>query len=278
MPTLSRIAVHPIKSLDPADRDRVGITDVGGLAGDRVYAVVDGSGNYVNGKRTAKVHRIRADADLDGNRVTLRWEGDGTGASSTGGPREFRLDSDRTELEAWLSEHLGIDVELVAGQGGALTDRAVYGDGSKTGPTVIAEATLREAASWYDGIGPREMAFRLRPNLVVEGVPPFWEERLFAGGGRRLRVGDVTMEGVEVVPRCVVPTRDPHTGEEYEGFRETFVRKREETLAEWTDPADLDGNFFSLMAAARIPEDQRDGTLEVGDEVGIADAEAPAGE
>lgn len=275
MPKLSRISVHPIKALDPVDRETVGITAVGGLAGDRVYAMVDGDGDYVNGKRTARVHRIRADVDLEGNRVTLRAEGDG-GVGEP--PREFHLDGDRTALERWLSDHLGIEVELVAGQGGTLTDRAVYGDGSKTGPTLISEATLREAASWFEGIDPDGMRRRLRPNLVVESVPAFWEERLFAGGGRRVRIGDVTLAGVEVVPRCVVPTRDPHTGEEYEGFRETFIERRQATLPEWTDPSDLEGNLFSLMAALRIPEDQREGTLAVGDEVAIVDPGAPTGE
>lgn len=265
MPTLSRIAIHPIKALDPVDLDCVSITAVGGLAGDRAYAIVDESGDYVNGKRTVDVHWLRADVDLDANRVTLQVRGDGPA-------RAFHLDRDREALEAWLSEYFRMSVTLEERPGGTQTDSAVYGDGTRTGPTLVGAATLREVASWYDGIDPAEMRLRLRPNLVVEGVPPFWEDKLVADGGRRFRIGDVTLEGIEPIPRCVVPTRDPHTGEVYDGFRETFVERREATLPEWADRDAFEGNLYRLMAVTRIPRAERDGELRVGDGVRLVDA------
>jgi hypothetical protein len=261
MPTLSRIAVHPIKALDPVEPASVSITAVGGLAGDRIHAIVDGDGNYLNGKRTDAVNRLRADVDLDANRVTLGPRGEEA--------REFHLDDDRDAIEAWLSDYFGLAVSLEAGLGGELTDSAVYGDGTRTGPTLISEATLRTVASWYDGVDPAEMRLRMRPNLVVEGVPAFWEDRLVAGRGRRFTVGDVTLEGIKPVPRCVVPTRDPHTGEETPGFRETFVQRREATLPDWVDRSDFPDGLFSLMVIARVPESERDGTLSVGDELRV---------
>lgn len=265
MPTLSHIAVHPIKALDPTSPERVSITDVGGLSNDRVYGIVDGNGEYVHGKRTPAVHRLRAAYDLENDRLALGVRGEGT-------TREFHLEGDREALETWLSEYFGFPVELKADVGGAQTDSAVYTDAAETGPTVIAAATIREVASWYDGIDPEEMRLRLRPNLVVEGVPPFWADELVADGGRRLTIGDVTLEGVTPVPRCAVPTRDPHTGEVYDGFRETFIERRGATLPEWTDPETLEGNLFSVMAVARIPEPERDGELRVGDPVRLASA------
>lgn len=269
MPTLSQIAVHPVKALDPVALDRAAITDVGGLAGDRIYAIVDGDGNYVNGKRTDAVHRLRASVDLETNRVALRLQGEGE-------VHEFHLDGDRAALEAWHSDYFGTDVELTPGKGGEQTDSAVYGDGTKTGPTLISEATLREVAAWYDDITPEEMRLRMRPNLVVEGVPAFWEDRLVAGGGRRFRIGDVTLEGVDPVPRCVVPTRDPHTGETREGFQETFVEKREATFPEWGDRTSFEDTLYKLMVIARIPRTERDGELAVGDEVELVDAAVDA--
>lgn len=266
MATLSQIAVHPIKSLDPDERDRVSISAVGGLAGDRVYAIVDREGDLVNGKRTADVHPIQADFDLDENRVVLSVRGEDTS-------RQFHLDHDREALEAWLSEYFDIRVELETGPGGALTDSAVL-SGSSKGSSLISEATLREVASWYEGIDPTEMRLRLRPNLVVEGVPAFWEDRLFADGGRRFRIGDVTLEGIRPIPRCVVPTRDPKTGTVYEGFRETFLQKREETFPEWGDRDAFEGTLYRLMVGTRIPESERDGELRVGDEVRLADTAA----
>lgn len=283
MAKLSRIAVHPIKSLDPVDFDRASITEVGGLEGDRAYAMVDAEGAYVNGKRTADVHRLEADVDLAADRVTLRDRADVSARGNTAdrentgalgdtapqkntGPREYHLDRDRAAVEARLSEHFGVEITLEAGPGGSRTDGVVYGDSSRAGPTLISEATLREVASWYDGIEPGEMRLRLRPNLVVEGVPAFWEDRL-ATGSEGVRIGDTTLEGVGLVPRCVVPARDPRTGEVDEDFEETFRERRAETLPEWIDREDFDGDLYKVMALTRIPVGNRDGELAVGDEV-----------
>lgn len=264
MASLSRIAVYPVKSLDPVALDRVGFTADGGLEGDRVHAVVDADGDYVNGKRTDAVHRLRADVDLDGHRVTFDRPG-------AGDPRTFDLDADRDALEAWLSDYFGFEVALRTGAGGAQTDTVVYGSEAEPGATVIAEATLREVASWFDGIAPGELRDRLRPNLVVAGVPAFWEDRLVADGGGRVRVGDVTLAGVEPIPRCVVPTRDPTSGEAYDGFRETFIERREATLPDWADREVLDGNLYQLMVLVRPVPDDRDRELAVGDRVEPAD-------
>ena len=263
MRTLSRIAVHPIKALDPAEPERVGISEVGGLTGDRAYAIVDGDGEYVNGKRTDAVHRLRADYDLEENRVTLRHPDSAS--------RRFHLEDDHGRLEAWLSDYFETEVSLEVGSGGELTDGAVYGDGSATGPTLISEATLRETASWFDGIDAEEMRLRLRPNLVVEGVPAFWEDRLIADGGLTVAVGDRRLVGTKPIPRCVVPTRDPHTGAPYDGFRETFTERREETLPEWAPREQFD-HLFALMVGLRIPEGERNGELSVGDSVEIIDS------
>jgi len=258
VPTLSHIAVHPVKALDPVARDRVEVTPIGGLAGDRAFAIVDEAGEYVNGKRTDAVHRLRSTVDLENRTIEL--------AAGDDGPERFHFDEDREALEAWLGEYLDLTVRLEERAGGAQTDRAVYGDSSKTGPTVISEATLRTAASWYDDIDATGMRLRLRPNLVVAGVPAFWEDRLLVTDGH-LRIGEMRLEGVEPVPRCVVPVRDPHTGEETEGFQKRFVERRKATLPEWMDADALEGNFFSMMVATRIPEGDRGGTLAVGDDV-----------
>lgn len=265
MATLSQIAVHPIKALDPVAPDSVTITDIGGLAGDRMFAIVDRDGNYVNGKRTAAVHRLRAEVDLETNRVSI-------GVRGGDGPRDYHLEQDRTAFEAWLSTYFDIDVELVAGRGGELTDGAVYGDGSKTGPTIVSRATLKQVASWYDGIDTDEMRLRMRPNLIVDGVPAFWEDRLVADGGSRVQIGDVLLEGVAPVPRCIVPARDPHTGEERADFRETFIEQRAKRPPPWAQGSSEAGELFTLTVVARIPPAERDGSLAIGDEVRILES------
>lgn len=259
------MSIHPIKGLDPEPRSRVEITDVGGLSGDRQFAMVADDGGYVNGKRTAAVHRLRSNVDLETRTLTLRVEEDDDSV-------RFHLDRDRTDLETWLSTYFDVGVTIEEARGGEQTDGAVYGDGSKTGPTLIAHSTLREVASWYEGIDADELRRRLRPNLVIEGVEPFWEDRLVADGGRRIRIDDVVLDGVDPVPRCVVPTRNPRSGDPYEGFRETFIHRREDTLPEWVDRSAFGGNLYHLMAACRIPRVERDGELVVGSTVRLEDS------
>lgn len=272
--TLTHIAIHPVKALDAAEPERVRTTPGGGVEGDRMYALYDDEG-YINGRRTAAVHSLEASFDLNAGTVRL--------SAPDRTARTFDLDADREALEAWVGDHLGMDVELRGGRSGEQSDRAIYGDGSQTGPTLVSAATLRELASWYDGIDPEGIRRRLRANLVVDGVEAFWEEQLlgsldraiYADGGTgdfpRVRIGDVVLEGVEPIPRCVVPTRDPDTGDEYDGFRKIFIEGRRETLPPWTDEETLAGNLYSVTVGTRIPEGERDVELGVGDSVELLD-------
>ena len=256
MGRLSVIAIHPIKSLDRHYRDRITITPTGGLSGDRTYAIVDHDGEFVNGKRTTAVHRLRATLDPDQTRLELGVQGE----RST---ETFHVDDDRQALNEWLSDYFGYPVELDRRDGPELTDIP------DPGPTVIARATLETAADWFHGIDADELADRLRPNLIVDGVEAFWADRLVPDG--RVRIGEAVLEGSMPVPRCVVPSRNPRTGEVYEGFRETFIRERKATFPDWADSSAFD-TYFSLMTATHAPEASRGADLSVGDPVELLES------
>lgn len=49
---------------------------------------------------------------------------------------------------------------------------------------------------------------RFRPNLVLEGLPPFAEDRISS-----IRIGDVTLRLVKPCTRCVITSTDQRTGE-----------------------------------------------------------------
>lgn len=271
MATLSRIRVHPIKALDPEEPRTVGITEVGGLDGDRTYAIVDEEGDYVNGKRTAAVHRLRSSVDLDEGVVALDVEGarEAGVSGSSMAPERFDLDAEREALGEWLSEYFGLAVSVVAADGGGLTDTRIFG-GGPPGVTVAGTATFGEVASWFPGLDVDSVRDRFRTNLEVGGVDAFWEDRLVADGPRRFRVGDVTFETLKPVPRCVVPTRDPATGEATAGFRERFVERREETLPEAADSTVFDhANVLTVLA--HPVEADRGETIGIGDEVEVVD-------
>src|SRR5882724_8831176 len=96
---LGRIAIFPIKSLDGVAVEEVRITPGGILENDRVYAIVDGDGRIVNGKRTARVLQLRCSFD-DGIREVRLWQ---SGESSQA---QFRLD-ETNRIGQWLSDFFG---------------------------------------------------------------------------------------------------------------------------------------------------------------------------
>lgn len=257
MARLARIALHPIKALNAVTKDSVRISEIGGLVGDREFAIVDADGEYVNGKRTPAVHRLQADFDDDLSGVRLA-------TANRDQVVQFDLEEDQPAMEAWLSDFFGYDVSLERGEGGSLTDSSVLGDTQYVGPTLISQATLDEVASWFEEINAAEMERRLRPNLVIDGVEAFWEDQ-FANGGA-IWINNVKIHGVKPVPRCVVPKRDPATGEETPGFQERFVDQREATFPSWAPDGAFD-HFFKVMLLTRIPEAFWGEQLRVGDRV-----------
>lgn len=262
-PTVRRIAVHPIKALDPLTVTETTVIPTGSLAYDREFAIVDTDGEYIHGKRTPQAHRIRADYDFgpDRRRVTLRKEG--TDASAT-----FDLLENRRGAEAWLSDCFGLAVRLDRRVDGGYPDLMEY----PSGPTVISTGTLRTVASWFPDISPQEARLRFRANIEIEDVPPFWEDRLYTATDEEVRfeIGDVMIGGVQPTPRCVVPLRHPHTGEETDGFRGTFIENRIQTYPSWGETAACD-HFFNLMVNTHIPDSEVGESIAVGDTVTVVD-------
>ncbi|MGZ0746332.1 MOSC domain-containing protein [Haloparvum sp. AD34] len=277
---VAELVAYPVKSLDGCERERIRLTGDGPLVGDRVYAPVEGAvdpadasvganGGYVNGKSERQIHRIDASyetaspADATPTAVTLDAPGMDT--------RTFDLPAEADAAGDWLSAFVGYDVDL-AREDGPHQDRS-----GRFGPSVISEATLEEVASWFEdpAVDAREMRRRFRPNVVLAGCPAFWEDRLFAGHDERVRVrvGDGELTGVGPCARCVVPSRDPETGAELPNFRETFLKRRRETMPEWSGGERFDHDF-QLMTTTAVPESAWGAEVAVGDEVEILETVA----
>ncbi|MFW5974497.1 MAG: MOSC domain-containing protein [Natrialbaceae archaeon] len=259
-PIVDRLTIYPIKSLDGRSVDSVSIVEHGGLAGDREFALFDADGEYVNGKRERRVHRIRADYAGDGARIDAVEL-----STADDDPRRFPAEelADGGEAVDWLAERVGYPVSLARDPAGGFPD-----DTTASGPTIISTATIQEVASWYDEISVGSMRRRLRPNIELGGVPAFWEDHLFADRDHHVEfsIDEVSFRGVNPCQRCVVPSRDPDTGEEYEGFQSTFVEKRRETMPEWSG-GDWFDHDFRLMINTMVPESEWGETIAVGDEL-----------
>jgi uncharacterized protein YcbX len=255
-PRVERLTVYPVKGLDGVSREESRFLPGGTLQYDREFALFDTDGDVMNGKRTDRVHDLETEFDPATRTLTV-----GTPA---GERRSFALEEETDEAAAWFSDCFGMDLSLERD-----TDLG-YVDRRSMGPSVISTATLEEVASWFEGMTAEGARRRLRANVEVSGVEPFWEDRFVGEGAPAFEADGVRFEGVTPCGRCVVPARDPDTGEALPEFRERFVEKREETFPDWADTSAFD-HFYTLMLIASVPEADRGATLAVGDPVAVVE-------
>ncbi|MFQ3597300.1 MAG: MOSC N-terminal beta barrel domain-containing protein [Chloroherpetonaceae bacterium] len=252
MPTLSRITIYPIKSLDGVAVQSACITSGGALAHDREYALFDSEGNVVNAKRTAKIHLLRATFDEDLRGVTLSAQGE-----------KARFELGDSKLEAWVSEFFGFRITVKRNRETGFPD-----DLNASGPTLVSEATYREVARWFSGISIEELRQRFRANLELSECEPFWEDGLCDEPPRTIpfQIGEVKFEGVNPCSRCVVPTRHPLSAEPTPKFQKHFSEQREATLPMWAVPEAFT-HFYKLSINTRIATHQAGKTIHVGDKL-----------
>jgi uncharacterized protein YcbX len=195
MPTLDRITVYPVKSLDGLEVAAARLLAGGGLEHDRRWQLVDLEGRVVNAKRTALLHAIRAEYAINGlaaagpdpglprlaaNVIALAVDPAALAAGAVPGserlaalrPEVFPLVPGSTGPCGWLAEALGFGVLLLERVEGGFPD-----DRDAPGPTLAATATLAEVARWFS-FDLDEARRRFRVNLEVGGCDAFWEDSL----------------------------------------------------------------------------------------------------
>jgi uncharacterized protein YcbX len=259
MPTVDAILTYPVKSLDPLSVSSTTLVD-GRLEHDREFSLQDDDREVVNATREPALHRVRSSYDPETRTLRVREHDDPERAA-----RSFALDSERGDANAWFSDVLGYPVALVRDPGGGFVDRAYA-----KGPAIISTGTLDAIGDWFD-LDARDVRRRFRPNVVVD-AEAFWADRLYASGDDVVdfRIGDVTLEGVGCCARCVVPSRDPDTGEQIADFEARFVERREATLPAWADDDALE-HYYQVMALSHVQEAQANGQFAVGDDVEVLD-------
>lgn len=257
-PVLQGITFYPIKALDGVAVSSAKITAGGTLAHDRSFAILDERGKQVRGKTNTKVHLLRSKYDLDAQTVTLTIQGNQE-------PATFHLHSELRTLEFWLSDFFGFRVYLVHNAHSGYPD-----DRKAWGPTIVSEASFENVASWFPGLTTQELRRRFRPNLLLSGVEAFWEDHLFGEPGTSVefQIGNVKFDGINPCARCVVPTRNPETADEYHRFQKTFTERRKESLPAWSKPSRFD-HFYRFCVNTRIHPTEAGKILRVGDEVKI---------
>ena len=255
---VARLTIYPFKSLDGVDVATATLVNRGALRFDRAFALVDETGAIVNAKREPRVHELRVEYAPGLDRATFV-------SPRLTVPLTFAFDEDPARLASWLSQHFERTIGLSRNIAGGFPD-----DMEAPGPTVVSTATLIEVASWFPGLTPENIRSRLRANIEVDGVPPFWEDGLYTVAGEVLpfRIGEATLEGTNPCARCVVPSRDPLTGTVIAAFSKTVARHRAATLPSWAERSRFD-HFYRLTVNTRADAMQNGRSIRVGDAVEV---------
>src|SRR6266480_158664 len=102
-PRLANIRLHPIKSLDPVSVKEARIGPAGGLEFDRAWALYSVDGQWVNGKRNAAIHLIRAAFAPDFSSVVFSVPGDSRKIPT----KTFAFPGDTASASKWFSNFFG---------------------------------------------------------------------------------------------------------------------------------------------------------------------------
>ncbi len=253
IPTLDRILIYPIKSLDGVSVPSAQILPGGALQHDREFALFDAANKVVNAKRTAKIQQLRSQFDLAQRTVQISIQGHN--------PTTFQLDHEQAPLAQWLSDYFGFAVHLQQNRTTGFPD-----DLQSPGPTIVSTATLEQVSQWFAGTTIAEMRDRFRTNLEFSDTAAFWEDRLFGTATETIgfKIGAVQFEGVNPCLRCIVPTRHPVTAAVTANFTQAFAAQRQDQLPPWAEVSRFKP-FYRLATNTRIPRSEVGKTLHLGD-------------
>jgi len=212
---------YPLKSAagvscPEVELDRFGVRD------DRRWMIVGSAGAPITQREAPHLAMLRARSLPDGLR--LEW-GDDEGRTTVGRPKRtaprvpvtiwgdtVRLPLADGAANAWLAARLGLEARLA------------WMPDDIDRPVNPRYATPADRTSLTDGyplhiIGSGSMADlngrlerpvgveRFRPNIYVEGPPPFDED-----SWAKVRIGSSVLRVVKPCPRCTVTTVEPATG------------------------------------------------------------------
>ena len=252
-----QIRLYPIKPLDPVEVSEARIGPNGGLALDRVWALYASDGQWIRGKSTPALHLIRSRFAPGFRTVELIPPAGRTDLL----PAQFPFPGETAAAAQWFSRYLGEAVTVRYAEAGFPDDDLA------PGPTIVSTASLEAVCSWFPEISPEQARQRFRANLEIRGVPAFWEDRLFAAEesrSARFRIGEVEIEGSNPCARCVVPSRNPSTGEPIRDFQKRFAELRRTHLPAWSPAARFD-HFYRFAVNTRIPASETGKAVRSGD-------------
>ncbi len=252
-PTLSKIRIYPIKSLDPVELSSAKI-GIHCLLGDRKFAIFNQFGSFINGKATGLVNQLQTSFDDQLENVTFNKRGSYEKII-------FNLNTETNKIESFLSQFFNNKVSLVKNEEGRFMDVPV-----ESAVTIVANETLLHLSDHLnDSIDT--LRLRFRANLEITNAPAYWEEHLAnydSENGVSFQIGDVKMIGKSLRARCNVPPRNPQTGETDKTFIKRMIASRQENIPSWSQITKMD-SLYHLSVDTFIPVSEAGKEIKIGD-------------
>ena len=215
MATVARFNTTIVKSTSLLHPDEVLITETG-IEGDRRYLILHADGRRMAGAEKAPLLGIRATEDPRDGSIGFRFpDGSEHRASTEPHGEPFAVELYDRVVSVRRVAHPAIDGELSSAVNDDVILARVEEDQNArddTAVTLISLATVddlgrRAGPRWDQGMpDPR----RFRMTIELDGCEPLEED---TWGGHRVQVGEALLRVGESVPRCVVTTLDPDTGQ-----------------------------------------------------------------
>jgi uncharacterized protein YcbX/ferredoxin len=263
VPTLSRLYIHPVKSMRGIGLTHA-LADASGLAFDRVFMVTQPDGTFITARQFPQMVRFLPSPLTDGLHLTAP-----DGSSAVIRFADFAPDAAPTEvwgnhftaliapaaINQWLSGFFDREVQL-RWVGTKPTRRVKrheevplsFADGF---PYLLTnEASLRDLQQRCPASVQME---QFRPNLVVTGAQA-WEEDSW----KVVRIGDVVFDVVKPCSRCIFTTVSPERGQKHPAGEPLATLQKFRTAQ---DNGDVD---FGQNLIAR-----NSGVIRTGDEVAV---------
>jgi len=218
---VSSLHTYPVKSGRVIDLTASPIDHLG-LQHDRRWVIVE-NGQFISQRTHPKLARLIGIPSDE--RLSLSYEGTHYNLDLTAPTKMMPISVWKDDFPAaiyqdpvndWLSEHLGGAFELVSLSGATrrreTDDRPTpfdvsFADGY---PVLIAtKASLQALNDYVQEQGEDALPMsRFRPNIVIEGAPPWGED-----GWKRIKIGEAIIECVKPCTRCIMTTLDPMSGD-----------------------------------------------------------------
>jgi uncharacterized protein len=221
MVTVDELNIYPLKSGRGIRKSSLRLVATG-CEWDRHWMITDSAGTFLSQRTHPKLARIQPDISdealtlsaPDMPPLTLELE-------PRGEPMAVQVWKDRCEgldqgeaASAWASQILGEPVRLVRVPAQSRRMASPQFAGPTAMPVSFADgfpilvcnrASLDDLNTRMPEPIPME---RFRPNIVLQGLPPFAEDHIAS-----LRIGSATLSLVKPCTRCVITSTDQRTGE-----------------------------------------------------------------